>query len=203
MTTKQEEKVVTSSQDDKRLWIGNLDQRISEYQLLKLLQKHGEIEKFDLLFHRSGPLAGQPRGYAFVTYVNKSDAQTAITNLHNVAVGLKKIIVTWANSVNTDDMDKPKVDLNIPALAMSKPEKKTDRQTQIQAIEAKLKLMEHSQNSELVINKTVATESPVISQFQQNKQQPITTSSNNIKYKNNFKRHERNHKPYNRHKTKR
>lgn len=38
------------------------------FQLLKILQQFGEIEKFDMLFHRSGPLFGQPRGYAFVTY---------------------------------------------------------------------------------------------------------------------------------------
>lgn len=44
----------------------------NRYQLLKIVQKYGKIEKFDMLFHRSGPLAGYPRGYAFVTYENVS-----------------------------------------------------------------------------------------------------------------------------------
>lgn len=70
------------------------------YQLLKLLQKHGTIEKFDLLFHRSGPLIGQPRGYAFVTFSTKEEAITAKENLHNLLVGNKRINVTWAHSIN-------------------------------------------------------------------------------------------------------
>lgn len=70
------------------------------YQLLKLLQKHGTIEKFDLLFHRSGPLVGQPRGYAFVTYSSKDEATLAKQILHNILVGNRKINVTWAHSVN-------------------------------------------------------------------------------------------------------
>lgn len=64
------------------------------------MQKHGAIEKFDLIFHRNGPLAGQPRGYAFVTYVKQEDAITAKNALNNLLVGQKNIIVTWAHSVN-------------------------------------------------------------------------------------------------------
>lgn len=70
------------------------------YQLLKLLQKHGTIEKFDLLFHRSGPLIGQPRGYAFVTFSTKEQAAQAKTKLHNQQVGNRHINVTWAHTVN-------------------------------------------------------------------------------------------------------
>lgn len=69
------------------------------YQLLKLVQQHGTIEKFDLLFHRSGPQAGQPRGYAFVTYKTVQDAEAAKDALHNLKVGAKNIIVRWAHSV--------------------------------------------------------------------------------------------------------
>lgn len=64
------------------------------------MQKHGAIEKFDLLFHRNGPLAGQPRGYAFVTYVNKEDAVRAKEVLNHVLVGQRSIVVTWAHSIN-------------------------------------------------------------------------------------------------------
>lgn len=69
------------------------------YQLLKLAQKYGTIEKFDLLFHRSGPQAGQPRGYAFVTYETIQNAKTAKDSLHNLKVGAKNIVVRWAHSV--------------------------------------------------------------------------------------------------------
>ncbi|XP_034230632.1 probable RNA-binding protein 18 [Thrips palmi] len=134
---------------DKRLWIGNLDPRLSEYNLLKLLQKHGTIEKFDLLFHRSGPLAGFPRGYAFCTFKNTEDATSAMQHLDGQLVGNKHVIVRWAHSMSKDEMEsRPKAELTIPVLAgakSSKSEKKPlSRKTAIQAIEAKLRLMEQT-----------------------------------------------------------
>lgn len=70
------------------------------YQFLKLVQNHGNIEKFDLLFHRSGPQAGLSRGYAFVTYKTSEDAENAMKALQNLKVGMKKIVVKYAHSIN-------------------------------------------------------------------------------------------------------
>ena len=64
------------------------------------MQKHGAIEKLDLLFHRSGPLSGQPRGYAFVTYSSKEDAGKAKDALNRKMVGSKKVVVRWAYNVS-------------------------------------------------------------------------------------------------------
>lgn len=41
------------------------------YHLLKLLQKFGKVKQFDFLFHKSGALEGQPRGYCFVNFETK------------------------------------------------------------------------------------------------------------------------------------
>ncbi|XP_059513731.1 probable RNA-binding protein 18 isoform X3 [Myotis daubentonii] len=60
-----------SLQEGHRLWIGNLDPKITEYHLLKLLQKFGTVKQFDFLFHKSGALEGQPRGYCFVNFETK------------------------------------------------------------------------------------------------------------------------------------
>ncbi|XP_050513072.1 probable RNA-binding protein 18 [Diabrotica virgifera virgifera] len=211
--------------EDKRLWIGNLDPRVTDlafykkltiyllfkylniistyalffvywYQLLKLVQKHGSIEKFDLILHRNGPLAGQPRGYAFVTYKNQDDAVLAKEVLHNLLVGQKNISVTWAHSVNNEEPDKPKDDLVIPALAMSKAEQKTDRTSQIQAIEAKLKMMEKKREDELKINETVATKPPVISQYQQKTQNGATSVSTSTTNHRSVRQRDRYQKPY-------
>lgn len=38
------------------------------YHLVKLLEKFGNVKQFDFLFHKSGPLEGQPRGYCFVNF---------------------------------------------------------------------------------------------------------------------------------------
>ncbi|KAG5889928.1 hypothetical protein JTB14_010078 [Gonioctena quinquepunctata] len=214
--------------EDRRLWIGNLDPRVTDpflkrknnyiafddfnlhihsflyrYQLLKLVQKHGNIEKFDLIFHRSGPQAGLPRGYAFVTYTKKKDAETAKNLLNGSLVGQKKIVVTSAHSVNNEEVEKPKEEIFIPALAMSKESSKTDRVSQIQAIEEKLKLMEKKKEDELKINESVATKPPVIVQYQFNKSQTTnsSTSASNFKYRQNFRKKDGYSKPYSKSKT--
>lgn len=89
----------------------------------------------------------------------------------------------------------------IPALAMSKAEKKMDRESQIQAIEAKLKLMERKASDELEINKTVATEPPVIIQYQFNKNQAATSSSAKHKVLSSIRRSDKRTKPYSKHKS--
>ncbi|KAF7281387.1 hypothetical protein GWI33_004866 [Rhynchophorus ferrugineus] len=116
------------------------------------------------------PLAGQPRGYAFVTYVKRDDAFRAKENLNGKTVGQKKITVTWAHNADLVNVSstKSKCDIVIPALAISKDPGKTDRTSQIQAIEAKLRLMEQKKD-ELKINDSIATKSSVIQQFQFNK----------------------------------
>lgn len=35
---------------------------------MQVCSKAGKIAKLDYLFHKSGPLRGKPRGYAFVEY---------------------------------------------------------------------------------------------------------------------------------------
>lgn len=84
---------------------------------------------------------------------------------------------------------------------MSKEGKKTDRISQIQAIEAKLKLMEKKQEDELKINDTVATKPPVIVQYQFNKSQTTTISS--FKHKHSLKKSDRYNKPYSKSKSRR
>ncbi|CAH0393817.1 unnamed protein product [Bemisia tabaci] len=126
------------------------------FHLLKLLQKFGNIEKFDLLFHRSGPLAGQPRGYAFVTYSQLEDAKRVKTALDGTKVGTKNIAIKWAYNNEKEDDTKSKPKLTIPALAGASEEKKPiSKLTKIQAIEAKLKMMESTSFSEVEIQPTI------------------------------------------------
>lgn len=86
---------------------------------------------------------------------------------------------------------------------MSKPEPKVNREIQIQAIEAKLKMMAgKSSQDDFEINKIVANETPVITQFQYNKQQSSSTTST-TKSKCNYKKSDRHNKPYNKSRTRR
>lgn len=79
---------------------------------------------------------------------------------------------------------------------MSKEDKKTDKLSQIQAIERKLQLMEKKNEDELKINDTVAAKASVISQYQQNKVLPVTNGSSSYKLNHSHKRNNRHHKPY-------
>ncbi|XP_014210298.1 probable RNA-binding protein 18 [Copidosoma floridanum] len=170
------EPIKSNNIEDRRLWIGNLDLRINEYQFLKLVQKYGNIEKFDLLFHRSGPQAGLPRGYAFVTYKTANDAENAMETLQNLKVGCKNIVVRYAHSVNEAELDKPKPKIEIPALAgAKKSDVRISRETAIQAIEAKLKMMKESEE-EFQLNKPLEGSSVVYQYQKQDNNKPATST---------------------------
>uniref|UniRef100_A0A8C4QG73 Probable RNA-binding protein 18 n=1 Tax=Eptatretus burgeri TaxID=7764 RepID=A0A8C4QG73_EPTBU len=84
--------------DGHRLWIGNLDLRLSEYHLLRLLKRIGTVRQFDFLFHRSGPLEGQPRGYCFVNFSSKQEAERAIEKLNGKLALSRPLVVRWAHA---------------------------------------------------------------------------------------------------------
>lgn len=69
------------------------------FQLLKLVQKCGAIEKFDMLFHKGGPMVGQSRGYAFVTFAQNEGATNALTKLEGTNVGSRSIVVRLAKNI--------------------------------------------------------------------------------------------------------
>ncbi|KAK9090777.1 hypothetical protein Sjap_023954 [Stephania japonica] len=59
---------VVDDKSDRRLYIGNLDQRITEAALIKMFSPFGKIVSEDFLWHTRGPKRGEPRGYAFIQY---------------------------------------------------------------------------------------------------------------------------------------
>lgn len=58
----------TPAKNGRRLYIGNLASSVDEFVLANTFSKYGKISKMDFLFHKTGPLKGKPRGYAFVEY---------------------------------------------------------------------------------------------------------------------------------------
>nr|XP_049595176.1 probable RNA-binding protein 18 isoform X2 [Syngnathus scovelli] len=88
----------TGAHDGNRLWIGNIDPKITEYHLVKLLEKFGHVKQFDFLFHKSGPLEGQPRGYCFVNFNTREEAERAIHCLNGKLALSKKLVVRWAHA---------------------------------------------------------------------------------------------------------
>ncbi|RDX41635.1 RNA-binding domain-containing protein [Lentinus brumalis] len=85
-----------------RLYVGNLHPSVDEYTLLQVFSKFGKINKLDFLFHKAGPLKGKPRGYAFVEYGCKDDAERALTRAHDKLLRGRKLVVTYANQAPLD-----------------------------------------------------------------------------------------------------
>ncbi|XP_072035282.1 probable RNA-binding protein 18 [Amphiura filiformis] len=151
--------------DRRRLWIGNLDERITEFNLLKILRRYGDIAQFDFLFHKTGPNQGKPRGYCFVSYKTKEEAEHAMHSLDGKMALSKKLFVKWAHSqqqgfdstVSTTEGDSS-ISMKADKLPSSfgghqsqpgssntkKTAAQQSTQAKIRAIEAKLKQMERS-----------------------------------------------------------
>merc|ERR1711976_545180 len=90
----------SSGKEGKKLWIGNLESSVTEFQLLKLVSPFGKIKHFDFLYSLNEKGERSPRGYAFVTYEELSAARAAIKALDKRPIHLQKIHVKYASSTN-------------------------------------------------------------------------------------------------------
>ncbi|XP_010875980.1 probable RNA-binding protein 18 isoform X2 [Esox lucius] len=141
----------SSSHEGHRLWIGNIDPKITEYHLVKLLEKFGKVRQFDFLFHKSGPMEGQPRGYCFVNFHTKEEAERAIHCLNGKLALSKKLVVRWAHAQRFEGF---RGDKNGPASLEPSCSAELDLPTnlstsaKIRAIEAKLQMMEENPDEE-------------------------------------------------------
>ncbi|XP_077988094.1 putative RNA-binding protein 18 [Glandiceps talaboti] len=136
-----------------RLWIGNLDPRITEYQLLQILKRYGDVKEFDFLFHKSGPNQGKPRGYCFVNYTRKEEAEKAMRQLDGKLALSRKLSVCWAqphsknhNDNNKGGKQKFPTCMGGPSGGGTTAHKPLSTDMKIQAIEAKLKAMEKNED---------------------------------------------------------
>ncbi|XP_017055803.1 probable RNA-binding protein 18 isoform X2 [Drosophila ficusphila] len=124
-----------------------------------------------MLFHKGGPMVGQSRGYAFVTFAQNEGATNALLKLDGTSVGNRSIAVRLAKNIKYDDLQKPKPRLEIPALGTGKREEKISKTEAIRAIEAKLKVLERQTDDNLELNTSGRGEAnvPFIQRYQFNK----------------------------------
>ncbi|PSR82092.1 hypothetical protein PHLCEN_2v6162 [Hermanssonia centrifuga] len=85
-----------------RLYVGNLHPTVDEYTLVQVFSKFGNISKLDFLFHKTGPMKGKPRGYAFVEYSKQEDAAKALTMGNAKLLRGRKLVVTYAHQAPLD-----------------------------------------------------------------------------------------------------
>ncbi|EGD80833.1 hypothetical protein PTSG_01419 [Salpingoeca rosetta] len=82
---------------DTRLFIGNLDTRVTEKHLIKLFSKYGQIENLNFLWNKVGPKRGLPRGYCFLTFKHAASAREAVAKLHGRKAFGRAIVVSPAH----------------------------------------------------------------------------------------------------------
>ncbi|WJX66372.1 hypothetical protein P8452_50935 [Trifolium repens] len=82
---------------DNRLYIGNLDLRITEAALLKMFNPYGKIVSEDFLWHTRGPKRGEPRGFAFIQYSTKEEAILAKEKMHGKLACGRPLVVRLAS----------------------------------------------------------------------------------------------------------
>nr|AFK40282.1 unknown [Medicago truncatula] len=90
---------LNGSVDDKcenRLYVGNLDLRITEATLLKMFSPYGKIMSEDFLWHTRGPKRGEPRGFAFIQYSTKEEAILAKEKMHGRLACSRPLVIRLA-----------------------------------------------------------------------------------------------------------
>ncbi|KAK2983563.1 hypothetical protein RJ640_023097 [Escallonia rubra] len=130
---------------ESRLYIGNLDLRITEATLIKMFSPFGEIVSEDFLWHSRGPKRGEPRGYAFIQFRSKEEAKLAKEKMHGKLVSGRPLVVRLASEKYCAEMAensaKPAGEANRSGVAGSC-SGRMDRSAKIAAIKNKLKAME-------------------------------------------------------------
>uniref|UniRef100_A0A1A9ZLP3 RRM domain-containing protein n=1 Tax=Glossina pallidipes TaxID=7398 RepID=A0A1A9ZLP3_GLOPL len=153
-------------------------------------------KRFDMLFHKGGPMAGQSRGYAFVTFSSSEGAATALDKLNGKPVLNRPIAIRLAKN---DELERPKPKIKIPALGTGKREGKISKEEAIRAIEQKLKILENHADDDLELDQIGSSggpQIPLIQKYQFNKDRD---SSTNMTIQRRHYHHKLNAGPYTRH----
>lgn len=134
---------------ENKVWIGNIDKRLSEYNLVKILQRFGDLKNFELLFHKSGVKEGEPRGYCFVEYKTHEQAENAIQGLNGKLALSRPLIVNWAKKPAGITGIKEKEEGDVSPSTVATKISLNSCESKIKAIETKLKLMESGHDSQI------------------------------------------------------
>ncbi|CAK7338857.1 unnamed protein product [Dovyalis caffra] len=82
---------------ESRLYVGNLDLRITEAALIKMFSPYGKILFEDFLWHTRGPKRGEPRGFAFIQFSTKEEAKLAKEKMHGRLACGRPLVVRLAS----------------------------------------------------------------------------------------------------------
>ena len=81
---------------ENRLYLGNMDPGMTEGHVLKLMRGFGKLTRCDYLWHVTGPKRGQPRGYCFVEYDTREEAERARLKTNGLRLFGKSLVCHFA-----------------------------------------------------------------------------------------------------------
>ncbi|KAJ8773214.1 hypothetical protein K2173_028391 [Erythroxylum novogranatense] len=140
----------TDEKTENRLYIGNLDLRITEAALIKMFSPYGKIVSEDFLWHTRGPKRGEPRGYAFIQFSNKEEAQLAKEKMHGRLACGRPLVVRLASEKYLEEITRNSSrtvgDVNRTGLVGSS-SGQMNRSAKVTAIKNKLRALEEESSS--------------------------------------------------------
>ncbi|KAJ7969893.1 RNA-binding protein-like RNA recognition motif protein [Quillaja saponaria] len=141
---------LVDEKSESRLYIGNLDLRITEAALIKMFSPFGKIVSEDFLWHTHGPKRGEPRGFAFIQYSTKEEAKLAEEKMHGRLANGRPMIVRLASeklmAESADNPSKAGRDTNKMHLT-SNGSGQMNRSAKIAAIKNKLRDLEEENST--------------------------------------------------------
>eukprot|EP00003_Mantamonas_plastica_P014610 TRINITY_DN25301_c0_g1_i1.p1 TRINITY_DN25301_c0_g1~~TRINITY_DN25301_c0_g1_i1.p1 ORF type:complete len:202 (+),score=68.38 TRINITY_DN25301_c0_g1_i1:73-678(+) len=105
-TTLERESVI-----ENKVFIGNLDLRINEYALVKMVSTFGKIADINFLYHHAGPNRGRPRGFAFVEFSSREEAEKCIEKLNGEYILGRRLAVNFADEKIDYEAENPLTEL--------------------------------------------------------------------------------------------
>ncbi|KAL8519279.1 hypothetical protein ACS0TY_010284 [Phlomoides rotata] len=136
---------VSDEKLESRLYIGNLDLRITEAVLIKMFSPFGKIVSEDFLWHTRGPKRGEPRGYAFIHFSCKEEAILAKEKMHGRMACGRPLVVRLASEKYPIE-GLPKSSKSVEGSRSSVSGGQTSRSAKIAAIKNKLKAIDEEEN---------------------------------------------------------
>lgn len=147
------------------LFVGNLDKRVTEYQLLTIFTPLGNVVRCNYLWHLTGEQRGLPRGYAFIEYETKEQAERAREATDGKIVLGRPMVVRFAEPKDWDDIEAgahqskmAKAETSSTSLSV-----KLSAEEKIRAIERKLARMQQEQQQKSAGASAFSSSSPLSS----------------------------------------
>lgn len=89
----------TGDPNTTNLYLGNLNPKISEQELMKLFGKYGPLASIKIMWPRSEEEKSRNRNCGFVAYMSRKDAERALRNLNGVDVMSYEMKMGWGKAV--------------------------------------------------------------------------------------------------------